>query len=108
MSDGVGSDWDQVQAEVHQVEDESYAGKVTLHDLAPATGYMARVAAKNSYGYSSFSPNFHFSTYNKYLKEEQLKSGEPKHEKSVSAAEGHMLSTCLALLITAPLLMLCR
>merc|ERR1712170_162136 len=52
MSDGVGGDWHQLQAEVHRVEDESYAGKVTLHDLAPATGYMARVAAKNSYGYS--------------------------------------------------------
>merc|ERR1712013_952774 len=53
--DTATGEWENVVAKVDRVEHESYAGEVTLEKLRPATRYVARVAAKNSYGYSSFS-----------------------------------------------------
>jgi len=124
LADNADAAWKPLNAEVHKVGAESFAGKVMLHDLTPATSYIARVAAKNAYGYSSFSPNFSFSTYDKYfklVKEEERASGsssvsspvapvapavgDPKHEKSVSGAgDYHSLSTCLGLLIATLLI----
>ena len=105
MAEDASAAWKPIQAEVHVVGAESFAGKVTLHDLAPATKYVARVAAKNAYGMSNFSPVFEFSTYSKNLEENLRNSatGEPKHEKSVSASSGATLSLsqCLCLLIAS-------
>ena len=63
---------------------------------------MARVAAKNSYGYSSFSKNFDFSTYNDEIEEkkeakkvkefEKDNQSQPMQEKSISGAESMHLS----------------
>jgi len=120
-ADEADAAWTPLNAEVHKVGVESFAGKVMLHDLTPATNYIARVAAKNAYGFNSFSPNFSFSTYNKNYKVIQEKerasgaaasvvpvppaAGDPKHEKSVSgAADYHSLSTCLGLLIATLLI----
>jgi hypothetical protein len=101
--DSEGGDWKEVVAKVNKVELESYAGEITLEKLRPATRYVARVAAKNSYGYSSFSKNFDFSTYNdevevkKEVKEVKVYEKEPqthpKHEKSISGAESRHLSS---------------
>jgi len=111
--DSEGSAWEEVVAEVEKVDHESYAGKITLEKLRPATRYVTRVAAKNSYGYSSFSPNFDFSTYNDEIKErkEIEKIGkempsQPKHEKSISGSESLHLSHSLGLLFSI-LLFLC-
>ena len=54
--------WENLTAEVVEVAAESYSGSVGLENLQPATRYQARVRAKNSYGFNSFSDNFHFST----------------------------------------------
>eukprot|EP00092_Neocalanus_flemingeri_P012338 GFUD01013302.1.p1 GENE.GFUD01013302.1~~GFUD01013302.1.p1 ORF type:complete len:508 (+),score=79.40 GFUD01013302.1:150-1673(+) len=111
--DSEGSAWETVVAKVEKVEDESYAGKVTLEKLLPATRYVARVAAKNSYGYSSFSPNFDFSTYNDEIEErkeiEEIGKempSQPKHEKSISGSESLHLSHSLGLFFSI-LLFLC-
>merc|ERR1712173_520232 len=93
-----------------EYREDSSAGEVTLEKLRPATRYVARVAAKNSYGYSSFSKNFDFSTYNdeievkKETKEvkvyEKEPQSHPKHEKSVSGSESMHLSFSLGLLFS--------
>jgi len=103
-------DWKEIVAKVDKVEHESYAGEVTLEKLRPETRYVARVAAKNSYGYSSFSENFDFSTYNEEVeKKKEIKAvkkyekeiqSQPKHEKSISGAESMHLSFSLGLLFT--------
>jgi len=108
--DSAAGEWKKVVAKVDRVEHESYAGEVTLEKLRPATRYVARVAAKNSYGYSSFSKNFDFSTYNdeievkKETKEvkvyEKEPQSHPKHEKSVSGSESMHLSFSLGLLFS--------
>ena len=105
--DASENQWIPLAANVNKVGDASYAGKVSLHNLLPATKYVVRVAAKNSYGYSSFSPNFVFSTYNKMLLEEQQDRAhtEPKHQKSVSGSEVQTLSHLLVVSITCLLLM---
>ena len=105
LADDASGSWRPTEAEVHQVDEESFAGKVTLHDLAPATKYVARVAARNAYGMSSFSPAFEFSTFNKYLEDLRHAASEPKHEKSVSASSTVSLSQLLCLLITAWILL---
>ena len=105
--DASENQWIPVVANVNKVGDASYAGKVFLHNLLPATKYAVRVAAKNSYGYSSFSPNFVFSTYNEKLLQEQQQDRahtEPKHQKSVSGSEVQSLSHLLVVLITGLLL----
>ena len=106
--DSAAGEWKKVVAKVDKVEMESYAGEVTLEKLRPATRYVARVAAKNSYGYSSFSKNFDFSTYNdelivkKETKEVKVYEKEPhshpKHEKSISSADSTHFSFSLGLL----------
>ena len=103
-------------AKVDKVEHESYAGEVTLEKLRPATRYVARVAAKNSYGYSSFSEDFDFSTYNDEIEErkeaKQVKEfgkeiqSQPKHEKSISGAGSMHLSHSFGLFLSI-LLFLC-
>ena len=105
LADDASGSWRPAEVEVHQVDEESFAGKVTLHDLAPATKYVARVAARNAYGMSSFSPAFEFSTFNKYLEDLRHAASEPKHEKSVSASSTVSLSQLLCLLITAWILL---
>ena len=75
--------WENLTVEVVKVGAESYSGRVTLDGLQPATKYQARVAAKNSYGFNSFSSNFEFWTY---YDVEVMKTSEPKHEKSVSGS----------------------
>ena len=108
--DASENEWIPVASNVNKVGDASYAGKVSLHNLLPATKYAVRVAAKNSYGYSSFSPNFVFSTFNEKLLQQQQQQKEdeahtePKHQKSVSGSEIHSLSHLLVLLITGLLL----
>ena len=93
--DAGASRWHNVTAEVVKVGSESYSGSLTLDNLLPATGYLARVAAKNSYGYSAFSPSFDFSTY--YDVMQTSPTSEPKHEKSVSAsATLHVSWVCVA------------
>ena len=97
-------DWKEVIAKVDQVEHESYAGEVTFEKLHPATRYVAKVAAKNSYGYSDFSKDYDFSTYideiekMKKIKKAKKKAKEvpnqPKHEKSVSESESMQSSLC--------------
>jgi len=108
--DSEGSAWEEVVAKVTKVEHESYAGEVTLEKLHPATRYVARVAAKNSYGYSSFSPNFDFSTYNDEIEEirkiEKAEKNLPKHEKSISGSQSLHLSQSLGLFLSL-LLFLC-
>eukprot|EP00090_Calanus_glacialis_P024545 TRINITY_DN3816_c0_g1_i1.p1 TRINITY_DN3816_c0_g1~~TRINITY_DN3816_c0_g1_i1.p1 ORF type:complete len:511 (-),score=71.37 TRINITY_DN3816_c0_g1_i1:374-1906(-) len=114
--DSEGNSWEEVVAKVDKVEHESYAGEVTLEKLRPATRYVARVAAKNSYGYSSFSKNFDFSTYNDEIEEkkeakkvkefEKENQSQPKHEKSISGAESMHLSYSLGLFLSI-LLFLC-
>jgi len=108
--DTATGEWENVVAKVDRVEHESYAGEVTLEKLRPATRYVARVAAKNSYGYSSFSKNFDFSTYNdeieveKETKEAKVYKKEPqshpKHEKSISGSESMHLSFSVGLLFS--------
>ena len=103
-------DWKEVIAKVDQVEHESYAGEVTFEKLHPATRYVAKVAAKNSYGYNDFSKAYDFSTYNdemevkKETKEvkvyEKEPQSHPKHEKSVSGSESMHLSFSLGLLFS--------
>jgi len=98
-------DWKEVIAKVDQVEHESYAGEVTFEKLHPATRYVAKVAAKNSYGYNDFSKAYDFSTYNddiekmKKIKKAKNKSkkvpNQPKHEKSVSGSESMQSSLCI-------------
>ena len=114
--DSEGNSWEEVVAKVDKVEHESYVGEVTLEKLRPATRYVARVAAKNSYGYSSFSKNFDFSTYNDEIEEKkeakQVKEfgkeiqSQPKHEKSISGAGSMHLSYSLGLFLSI-LLFLC-
>merc|ERR1719483_1994743 len=54
--------WTSLAGEVDKVEAESYAGHLLLDNLSQDTKYVTRVSAKNSYGYSRFSPEFEFST----------------------------------------------
>jgi len=60
---GEGAAWEDVTAKVERVGAESFAGAVLLEGLKEKQSYLARVAAKNSYGYSNYSPEFEFSTY---------------------------------------------
>ena len=92
--------WEPLSAEVKGVAPESYSGSVGLENLQPATRYLARVRAKNSYGFNSFSANFGFSTFSN-MTAPQI---DPKHQKSVSASSrlqfSFLLGTlCLLLLV---------
>ena len=86
--------WENLTAEVEEVATESYSGSVGLENLLPATRYLARVRAKNSYGFNSFSANFEFSTFSNVT---SLQS-DPKHQKSVSASSSLHFSFWLGLL----------
>ena len=85
--------WENLTAEVEEVATESYSGSVGLENLQPATRYLARVRAKNSYGYNSFSDNFQFSTFSNATL--QI---DPKHQKSVSASSSLLFSFWLGVL----------
>ena len=98
------SAWRNVTAEVMKVGANSYSGEVTLDGLETASKYLARVAAKNSYGYSSFSPSFHFSTF--YQAVLTSPPSQPVHEKSVSGSDGVHLSLCVG--VISVLLLLVR
>ena len=91
--DAGASQWRNLTVEVVKVGSNSYSGQVTLDSLEAATKYLARVAAKNSYGLSSFSPNFDFSTF--YDAVFTSPPSHPKHEKSVSGSDGVRLSLCV-------------
>ena len=82
--DGVG-DWRPVEAQVFTLGAATYSGKVMLTDLDRETTYLARVAAKNSYGMSTYSDNFQFSTYSERRVQDAVDVRELKPEKSVSA-----------------------
>ena len=80
-------------AEVRGVATESYSGSVGLENLQPASRYLARVRAKNSYGFNSFSDDFQFSTFSNATL--QI---DPKHQKSVSASSSLLFSFWLGVL----------
>ena len=87
--------WENLTAEVKEVATESYSGSLGLENLQPATRYLARVRAKNSYGFNSFSANFEFSTFSNETQGLQI---DPKHEKSVSASSSLHFSFWLGVL----------
>ena len=99
-------DWQEVVVKVDKVEEESYAGEVLFEKLRPATKYVAQVKAKNSYGYSDYSRDFEFSTFDNFKpavapKSDQNKqSPPPKHEKSTSGSETLHLSFTLAIFLS--------
>ena len=85
--------WENLTAEVEEVAPESYSGSVGLENLQPGTRYLARVRAKNSYGFNSFSANFEFSTFSN-----STLQIDPKQEKSVSASSSLHFSFWLGVL----------
>ena len=96
------ADWRPIEAEVFPTGPDTYSGKVSLHKLARETSYLARVAAKNSYGMSTYSNNFQFSTFSERMIQDAAGVREPKHEKSVSGASSSgrvVLSPTLAILL---------
>ena len=102
--------WRPVEAEVFTTGAAAYSGKVRLTDLARETTYLARVAAKNAYGMSTYSDNFQFSTYSERMVQDAVDVRELKPEKSVStgdaSAAGHVvLSPLLAALLLSWLLL---
>lgn len=84
-TEGAVGDWRPVQAEVITSSASLYSGKVRLTDLSRETTYLARVAAKNAYGMSTYSDNFRFSTYSERMFQDAVR--ELKPEKSVSTSE---------------------
>ena len=98
--DQAAARWENLTAEVEEVAPESFSGSVGLENLLPGTRYLARVRAKNSYGFNSFSANFDFSTFSNMT----MPQIDPKHQKSVSASSRIQLSflvgaLCLLLLV---------
>ena len=88
----------------------TFSGKVMLTELSRETSYLARVAAKNSYGMSTYSDNFQFSTYSERKVQDAVDVRELKPEKSVSAGDasgaGHVvLSPLIAALLLSWLLL---
>ena len=110
--DALGA-WMPVEAQVFSTGPATFSGKVMLTDLARETTYLARVAAKNSYGMSTYSDNFQFSTYSERMIQDAVDVRELKPEKSVSAdgsgdtsAAGHgMLSPLIGALLLSWLLL---
>ena len=85
-TEGATGDWRPVQAEVITTSVSTYSGKVRLTGLSRETSYLARVAAKNAYGMSTYSDNFQFSTYSERMIQDAVDVRELKPEKSVSAS----------------------
>ena len=85
-TEGAVGDWRPIQAEVITTSASLYSGKVRLTDLSRETSYLARVAAKNAYGMSTYSDNFQFSTYSERMIQDAVDVRELKPEKSVSAS----------------------
>ena len=107
-TEGAVGDWRPVQAEVITSSASLYSGKVRLTDLSRETTYLARVAAKNAYGMSTYSDNFRFSTYSERMIQDAVR--ELKPEKSVSTSEAGsagrgVLSPLLAALLLSWLLL---
>ena len=85
-TEGAVGDWRPIQAEVITTSVSTYSGKVRLTGLSRETSYLARVAAKNAYGMSTYSDNFQFSTYSERMIQDAVDVRELKPEKSVSAS----------------------
>ena len=101
--------WMPVEAEVYTTGPATFSGKVMLTELSRETSYLARVAAKNSYGMSSYSDNFQFSTYSERMAQDAARE-LLKPEKSVSSevsspAGGPVLSHTLVVLLLSWLLL---
>lgn len=85
--EGAVGAWRPVEAEVFPTGPATFSGKVMLTELSKETTYLARVAAKNSYGMSAYSDNFQFSTYSDRMAQDAVDAKEAvlKPEKSVSS-----------------------